>query len=199
MNTHLIPFHQEKILAFEDNNQRLIAVKPICEAFQIDWSSQRSKLKKDVLFNSVMAFKTTTGSDGKKYEMVCLPLEVFPMWLAKIEVRRIKNELAKEKILLYQKEAAKVLFEYFLGGQNEVEMLQIDSAKSIVLLEKHIQLLEQNVVIKKKKRASKPITKDEVDKIKELYKKGFTQNQIAREINRSAALVHYTLRIEWLK
>ena len=194
MNTHLIPFHQDKILAFTENGKRFVAVKPICEAFQIDWSSQHKKLKRDSIFNSVMVIMTTTGSDGKRYEMISLPLETFPMWLAKIETSRVKNELAKEKIILYQKEAAKVLFDYFMNSKpKDVEHVQIDSSKYIELLEKHILLLEQKTT-PRKKRPNIPLTEEEKVNIIQLHQKGLSTNEIARQVKRSSATVHYIAR-----
>lgn len=195
MNTHLIPFHQDKILAFTENGKRFVAVKPICEVFQIDWSAQSRKLQRDVLFNSVVAIMATTGSDGKRYEMKSLPLETFPMWLAKIETSRIKNELAKEKIILYQKEAAKVLFDYFMNSKpKDIEQIKIESSKYIELLEKHIILLEQSGKVKKK-RTKTPLAEVEKERIVELHEQGLCNSEIARQVKRSSTAVHFVLKI----
>jgi len=195
MQKHLIPFHQDKIIAFSNNGEKLIAVKPICEAFQIDWSAQFKKIQKDDIFNSTIAFNATVGGDGKQREMLCLPLEVFPMWLAKIETRRIKNELAKEKIILYQKEAAKVLFEYFISGSNVPDKMEIEVSTYITLLEKHIALLESSSKPKRKRRKFLPLTKEDIKKIVELNNAGLSINEISRQTGRATATVHYQLKI----
>lgn len=91
-----------------------IALKPLCEAIGIEFSSQRKKLQDSEW--AVMAVTATTGSDGKTYQMVTVHKDSIPMWLATIPVSRLKNEDAKKILIAYQKEAAKALRDYFTTG-----------------------------------------------------------------------------------
>lgn len=56
---------------------------------------------------------SSTGSDGKTYEMACLHLDTLPMWLATIQAGRVKPAL-RAKLARYKCEAAKVLAAHFL-------------------------------------------------------------------------------------
>ena len=42
----------------------------------VDSDGQRKRIDRKEALNSVMVIMTTTGNDGKKYEMLCLPIEV---------------------------------------------------------------------------------------------------------------------------
>jgi hypothetical protein len=197
MNEHLISFHEDKIIAFNDNGKKLVAIKPICEILTVDWSAQRKKIMADNTFNSDVALMTTTGSDGKRYEMTCIPLELFPLWLAKINPSRLKSEKAKEKILLYQKEAAKVLYEYFFNieKKTEQEKIAIPTHEYIELLKKHIWLLEAKQEIKKKRRTNKKLTKEEIDKILQLHKAGRSLKEISEITGRGRSTISFLTRM----
>lgn len=97
------------------NNKPFVAIRPICEAMGIDWNAQFQKIKRDLVLNSVMCMTHTTGSDNKKYEMVCLPLEYLNGWLFKIDARRVRNPQAQVAVVQYQRECYPALNNYCNG------------------------------------------------------------------------------------
>lgn len=48
-----------------DHGQKLVPIKPICEALGINDKSQRDKIADDEFLNSVGVLSTSTGKDGK--------------------------------------------------------------------------------------------------------------------------------------
>jgi len=105
------------------NGEKLVPVKPICEALGIDYSGQLQKLKEDPILASVMGLSPTTGKDGKTYEMQCLPLKYSLGWLFRIDSRNVK-ESAREAVLKYQILCYDVLYDYFAGYADYVETKQ---------------------------------------------------------------------------
>ena len=194
MQTHVIPFREGKILAFSRNGEKFVAIKPICQALGLDWSAQLQRIKRDPLFESVMVIITTTGSDGKRYDMVTMMLEYFPMWLAKIQADRVKDPNAREKIIVYQKEAVKALYSYFFGKRENADTINLEKEKYIRLLEKHVELLEELQKPKTKRRKVTPISEEEKQKIIELARQGFSYQEIARQTKRSTASVSFIVR-----
>jgi hypothetical protein len=85
------------IQVVSENGLKLVPIKPICEALGIDEDAQRRKLKEDELLNSVTTLSTATGSDGKQYEMVCIPLKYVFGWLFTINPKNVKEE-ARESV-----------------------------------------------------------------------------------------------------
>ena len=59
---------------------------------------------------------TSTGADGKSYEMTFIDRRTFTMWLATIDTSRVKNERTRELVRTYQCEAADALDRYFHEG-----------------------------------------------------------------------------------
>jgi hypothetical protein len=98
--------------------QNYVAVKPICEALGIDHSAQIRDLKDDRILSSVVVSVTTTGSDGKQYQMTCIPIKFVFGWLFSINEKRVKPE-ARENIVKYKRECYDALYEHFYGKANK--------------------------------------------------------------------------------
>lgn len=69
----------------DEKGLTLVPIKPICQAIGIDFEGQRQRIQRDRRLSSV-AFKIkATGTDGKLYDMLCLPLQYTYGWLFSIE------------------------------------------------------------------------------------------------------------------
>jgi hypothetical protein len=100
----------------------------------IDHSSQVSTLKNHPILGSVMVENTTTGSDGKRYQMLTLPLKYFFGWLFCIDARKVRPE-ATEQLIKYQEQVYNIIYDKFF-----LEPVQ-QKKKLILILEKENQLL----------------------------------------------------------
>ena len=106
-------FNSSQLIAIESDNQRFIAIRPICEAIGISFSRQSRKLQRDSKFSC--AHMATTGADGKQYQMLCLPMEKLNAWLFSINAARCRPE-TQDRIRLFQNECCIVLHDYFNKG-----------------------------------------------------------------------------------
>jgi hypothetical protein len=79
----------------------------------LDWAGQYDKIT--TRFASVVGMIPTTGADGKRYEMVCLPLKKLPGWLYSISPSKVRADL-REKIVAYQTECDDALWSYWTQG-----------------------------------------------------------------------------------
>jgi hypothetical protein len=111
-----VQFHGDRIQATRAGERVWVVVKRVCEALGIDHDSQRKRLLRTPW--AVTAMMTATGPDGKNYEVACLDLDALPMWLATIEVSRVRPE-AREKLIAYQRECARVLRDHFFGAPRQ--------------------------------------------------------------------------------
>ena len=105
------------ILAGNDA-EKLVPIKPICEALGIDRKAQQDKIREDEFLSSVGVLSTLTGADGKQYEMFCLPLEFIFGWLFTINPKNVKEE-AQEAVRKYRIECYKVLYNHFFGNMKK--------------------------------------------------------------------------------
>ena len=128
-NIQTINFNNQQLLTVEKDGIKYVAVKPICENLGLDWSSQKKRIERDDVLNSVMVVMTTTGSDNKNYEMVCLPIDYINGFLFGIDTSRVSEEI-RPVVLYYKRECYKALFEFwnkskeFALPQNYLEALK---------------------------------------------------------------------------
>ena len=95
-----------------ENGEKLIPIRPICEALGIDEESQRKKILSDEILSSVAVLRTATGGDGKQYKMNCIPLMFVFGWLFTINPKNVKPE-AQEAVKKYRLECYMALFRHF--------------------------------------------------------------------------------------
>lgn len=100
-----------QILVIE-NGEKLVPVKPICQALGVDFAAQKEKIEKDEILGSVVGLSPTTGSDGKTYEMFCIPLEFVFGWLFTINPSNVKEE-ARHSVIQYKLACHKALYQSF--------------------------------------------------------------------------------------
>ena len=84
-----------------------VAVKPICEAIGISWQGQHEKIKGDPKFSCQDILMT--GTDGKQYQMVTLPVAEVQGWLFSINSRKVSAEAAP-LLLEFQKGLFDVIY-----------------------------------------------------------------------------------------
>jgi len=116
MNKNEIATINNVVIIATDETEKLIPIKPICDALGIDYPTQYSKLKEHEFLSSVVGLSPTTGSDGKEYEMVCLPYEFIFGWLFTINPKNVKPE-AQEAVAKYQVECYRALYSHFAEPQ----------------------------------------------------------------------------------
>jgi P22_AR N-terminal domain len=115
-------------------NEIFVPIKPVCDALGIDHSSQIQTIKNHPRFGSVVVENPTTGSDGKQYSMLCLPLKYTLGWLMGIDERKVKED-AKDTVAEYQEAAYQALYEKFYLEPNlqKTKLLQILQQENKIL------------------------------------------------------------------
>lgn len=122
MSTQLISTinNQGIVIVIDEDGQKFVPVKPICEALGVDYSSQLQRIKEDDILSSVVGLSTTTGADGKDYKMSTIPLKYVFGWIFSISVKNVKEE-AKEGLLNYKVICYDALYNYFTEHSDFIE------------------------------------------------------------------------------
>jgi DNA-binding MarR family transcriptional regulator len=108
-----IPFRGNTLFLVEHHGQPYTPMRPIVEGMGLNWKSQYARLRNDPRFSC--GDITTTGSDGKRYKMVCLPLRKLFGWLMTINPNRVREDL-RQRIIEYQNECDDALWNYWTQG-----------------------------------------------------------------------------------
>ena len=135
------------------SDEQLIAIRPICEALGIDAKVQRQKIQEDEDLSSVGVLSTSTGADGKQYEMLCLPVRYIFGWLFTINPKNVKPE-AQEAVRVYRRSCYDALYHHFFGTQRrqlEQNRMEIALLEELAELSQQQQQLKQTIADKRKK------------------------------------------------
>lgn len=108
-----VPFHGDEIECVQRDDGVWISLRRACESLGLDVDSQRAKLKSKAWATCTVMSTVQVGDDQAR-EVFCLHLDSVPMWLATIEPSRVA-EGVREKLVAYQREAARVLRDHFFG------------------------------------------------------------------------------------
>ena len=123
-----VNFRGDELCAFERDDGVFVALKPIVDAMGIDWSSQHKRISRDPILSEGMVVMTIPFGRGGAQEGVCLKLELVNGFLFTIDSSRIKDDEVRQRVLTYQRECYRVLFEHFYRGERAEPNVPADIA-----------------------------------------------------------------------
>ena len=89
-----------------------VSVRRVCEGLEVDYSSQLRKLRDNHW--ATVRHIPTVALDGKTRDLAMIDLDTLAMWLATISPSKC-SDIARPKVILYQKECVRVLRGHFFG------------------------------------------------------------------------------------
>ncbi len=132
---NFLSFNEKTIYFKEVGNEYWIAIKPICEALNVDYIRAYKNISEDENLSQLLSEQTMVGADNKNRKMVCLPEKYIYGWLFSL---RSKSEALKK----YQMKCYEVLFNYFNGaiiGRKKLLEKQADTQKKIERVEQELK------------------------------------------------------------
>ena len=140
-----LEFNGKKLVFLANDGMYWIAIRPFCEALNVNYNRQFQNLKKNRILGQLFAEQQMVAADGKVRKMVSLPEFAIYGWLFQIES-------AAEGLEEFQWECYRVLFEHFHGAitgrkelikQKAANSMMIDSLKNKVFATEEAQRLEK--------------------------------------------------------
>ena len=113
-----VNFHGTDLYGFKSDSGDFVALKPIVEAIGLGWGSQYNRLNRDPILSEGVSVMKMPFAGNAGQEVVCLRIDLLQGWLFTIDSARIKDDLVRERVLLYQRECFKVLHEHFTGRRS---------------------------------------------------------------------------------
>ena len=106
-----VPFHGMSLSALRVNGAPYVAIRPICDALGLNWSSQRKRILRDPELKTRVVMMTTPSAGGAQKTLL-LPLDCLNGWLFGVDVARVRAEL-RERMNWYRRECFDVLARHF--------------------------------------------------------------------------------------
>jgi hypothetical protein len=113
MNKHVtkfLEFNGKTLVFLAVDGTYWIALKPICEALNVEYTRIFKNVKEDPIFGQLLAEQPMVGADGKNRKMVSLPEKWIYGWL--ISIQSQSPELIEYKKLCYE-----ILADFFHGAK----------------------------------------------------------------------------------
>lgn len=152
--------NNQPLMIIEENGNKLVPIRPICDALGIDSKSQRDKINEDEFLSSTGVLNTSVAGDGKDREMFCIPYKYVFGWLFTINPKNVNPE-AKEYVMKFRNECYEVLYNHFTDKSEFLEQKQTQIEKKL----QELSDLEENYKSAKNLFAA---CKQELNEIKNL-------------------------------
>lgn len=113
-----IPFHGASlcVIAGDTPETTLVAMKPVVDGMSLEWEPQRKRIARHpVLQTCTSIMEVQMPGDDQIRGHTFMPLNRFHFWLATINPNRIADEGTKDRVIVFQTDAADVLFDHFFG------------------------------------------------------------------------------------
>ncbi|EBY9776248.1 antirepressor protein Ant [Salmonella enterica subsp. enterica serovar Kottbus] len=153
VNTSYVPFNGHQIITAMAAGVAYVAMKPIVENLGMSWSTQQTKLMKQLQkFNCV--HMNMVAADGKLRKLLCLPLKKLNGWLFSINPEKVRADI-RDKLIQYQEECFTVLYDYWTKGKAENprkktsvdERTPLRDAVNMLVSKKHLMYPEAYAMI----------------------------------------------------
>lgn len=137
---HDVAFYGDEVIAVQQDGAIYVLFSRMCENIGRPRVTETRRAQQHAVLNTGLTELLIQTSGGPQ-SLLCLRLDLLPLWLASIPSKRLKPDF-KEKIVRYQTEAAAVLWEAFKPQiMAEAPPANHESALAIGQLE---QIIEQS-------------------------------------------------------
>jgi hypothetical protein len=117
-----LEFNGKTLLFLSVSGTYWIAIKPICEALNVQYERQFKNINADPILGPALSKQTMQVPNDQARNMICLPEHLIYGWLFSI-----RSE--SQELLIYKKECYEVLFNYFHGTITRRKKLFEEKAK----------------------------------------------------------------------
>lgn len=148
-----LQFNGKSIYFLNVDGTYYVAVKPICDALNIDSKQQIKNIKKHQILGDVGCVHTLRDSLERMQNMFCLPEQYVYGWI--FSIRSKSEDLAE-----YQRECYDVLYKHFHGGITELSKTLKKKSEHVEQRNQVLNRLSANSDFLKLKEIEKFIKKD---------------------------------------
>jgi hypothetical protein len=103
-----LKFNDKAISLIMADGSWYVAVKPICEALNVNYEKQRERISRHPILSQLPTKQVVVAADGKLRDMLCLPEKYIYGWLFSINSDSLD-------LIEYQEKCYEVLYNHFHG------------------------------------------------------------------------------------
>lgn len=131
-----LEFNGKTLLFLTKDGKYWIAIKPVCEALNVDYIRQFKNIKEDKILGAALSNQTMQAEDDQPRNWASLPEKFFYGWL--FSIKSDSSELEEYKWKCYE-----ILYDYFKGSiTKRMEVLKEKTLANIEIKKLEEALLE---------------------------------------------------------
>ncbi len=122
-----VRLYEDDLIAIRaDDGQIYVSVRHMCDSLGLSRQAQVRRIKRQEILNegykggAILAPPSADGRGGGRQQAGLLRADLVPLWLSGVSTKSVKDEI-RPKLLSFQKEAARVLWDAFQEGQLTAE------------------------------------------------------------------------------
>jgi hypothetical protein len=113
----MVHFYDDELIAVRaDDRQVYVSIRQMCDALGIDPQGQTRRIRRHGVLADGLKGVDNLSTPGGPQSAYVLRVDLVPLWLSGIRTKSVK-EAIRPKLEMYQREAAKVLWEAFQDGR----------------------------------------------------------------------------------
>jgi P22_AR N-terminal domain. len=153
MKTETIATIHNVAIVVIDNSEKMVPIKPNCDALGIDSEGQRQRILRDEILNSTAFMIKVVAADEKEREMFCIPFKFVFGWLFSIDTSRVNPE-SKDAVIGYKLQCYDALYNYFTEPQTYLKQKEAIIDRILEEYEKarNVFKFAKNILEEKKKQ-----------------------------------------------
>ncbi|MCH4563341.1 phage antirepressor N-terminal domain-containing protein [Halomonas sp. EGI 63088] len=107
-----VAFHGSTLYVIDHQGEPFVPMKPVVEGMGLAWQTQHRKFTENAQRWGTVTIMATVGGDGKKRDLISVPLRKLPGWLMSIHPNKVKAAI-REKVIEFQNECDDVLWQHW--------------------------------------------------------------------------------------
>lgn len=108
-----VEFYGETLIALRDTQGTIwLPIRRLCEAIGVNLQGQLDRVERDPVLREESQSVSVTLTDGRVFEMSCLPLKYVRAWLFGINASRVRPQV-RDKLIQYQREVIEIIDRHF--------------------------------------------------------------------------------------
>jgi hypothetical protein len=89
METNFITRVNGVDIVVANDAEKMVPIKPICDALGIDANGQKQRIERDEILSSTACMIHAVAADGKEREMCAIPFRFIFGWLFSVDVSKV--------------------------------------------------------------------------------------------------------------
>jgi uncharacterized small protein (DUF1192 family) len=192
-----IDFHGDELVAVQDAAGTVwVPVRRLCDAIGVTVRGQLARIERDPVMRAELRSVYVTYTDGRQFEMACLPLKYVRAWLFGLNADRVKPDI-RDKLIAYQREVIEIIDRAFaptaagLSANRSQALAMRDLAhRQAELAQQQAAIWDQVVAEQARLDAVQELTEDHEGAIRELERR---MDLLQQELAQVQAELHQRL------